>query len=310
MRKHSPPQSRSRPRAAFAISTPCSPCAQSASAALAPRARNPCWKNAASALGLDPTLHARHPADPCRRNCARQDTEHKKSPAAFGRASFNPSQIPRCLRILRHADAGSQHALNLFFDHILRHIAHNLISHLAALEEQAAPECRESRTATALRRSDPRSPWPPSTGRHTSPPRVHSRPNRLAGAAPDRPEIHQHRLLALEHFLVKRCIAHFQNSQSSHDPPRGYRLPIQCTGNRALIGCSMLRKVATRACAVNSRWQSGLARSSFEASHRMSAHRQSFRANKSARILLRITGARAALPQNCPRCEFMGLRCE
>jgi hypothetical protein len=49
-------------------------------------------------------------------------------------------------------------------------------------------------------------------------------------------------------------------------------------------------------------WQEDLP--SFLASMIEPASRDLPRKNRSARIRCRITGARAALPQNCPRCEF------
>ena len=48
---------------------------------------------------------------------------------------------------------------------------------------------------------------------------VHVGRNGPARAAPCSPEVHQHRLLAAQHFLVEICIRYFQHTRSRHVPP-------------------------------------------------------------------------------------------
>src|SRR5271165_1127491 len=133
--------------------------------------------------------------------------------------------------------------LHLLFNHLGRHVPHDLVRDLAALEEQqrrnpADPVTRRRRAV--LIHVDLR---------HLQLARirlghfVHCRRNHLAGPAPPSPEIHQHRLLALQHFLVEVGIRHFQHTCSSHDPPWA-TAPVQFTCDQLFMGCADSRKVA------------------------------------------------------------------
>jgi hypothetical protein len=74
---------------------------------------------------------------------------------------------------------------------------------------------------------------------------VHDGRNGLAGTAPNGPEIHQNRLLALEHLLVERCIADFQTPNPAMILLAATcALPVYGTG---LHGMRQLGKVANRA---------------------------------------------------------------
>ena len=142
-----------------------------------------------------------------------------------------------------------QQLLDLFLDHILRNKAHNLIGNLAALEEQqrrntANPEAR-GRSAVLIH-VDLGHLQLAGLGSGNA---IDDRPNGLAGTAPDSPKIHQDRLLTLKHLLIKRCIANFQNTQTSHTPPCGDAFPsvyLLNASNRASIRCGMARESRKR----------------------------------------------------------------
>uniref|UniRef100_E6QMB4 Uncharacterized protein n=1 Tax=mine drainage metagenome TaxID=410659 RepID=E6QMB4_9ZZZZ len=119
-----------------------------------------------------------------------------------------------------------QHAVDLLFNHFPRHIANNLISHLAALEEQK--RWNSANPVTARRRAvliHVHLGHLQATGIGLSQ-FVHDWTNHLARPTPDRPEIHQNRLLGLQDLLLKHCIAYFQNTSSRHNSPRFYCLKI------------------------------------------------------------------------------------
>src|SRR5271166_663567 len=119
-----------------------------------------------------------------------------------------------CFRFLSR-----QQTLDLFVNHVLRNKSDNLVRHLAALEKQQSRNTanvvtRRCRAILVYIHLDHFQLAGMGCG--------HSfdyRPDSLAGTAPDGPKIHQNRLLALEHLLIKRRIAYFDNSQTSHDPP-------------------------------------------------------------------------------------------
>jgi hypothetical protein len=101
-------------------------------------------------------------------------------------------------------------------DRLLRHVAHDLVRHLAALEDQ--------------QRRNPTDPVPHRRRlvvvhvhlRHLQAPAVlrrhliHDRRQRPARSAPRCPKVHQNRLLRLQNLLVKRRITYFSDPDCCH----------------------------------------------------------------------------------------------
>src|SRR5580698_5697712 len=125
----------------------------------------------------------------------------------------------RCAYYLSSLRNLRQQLLDLALNYILRHVADDLIGHLAALEEQ-----ERRNPADAIAR------WRGAVLIHVDLGNLqlacvsrghafHDGGNRPAGTAPHRPKIDQHRYIALQHFLVKIRIIYFKNSYPSHVPP-------------------------------------------------------------------------------------------
>src|SRR6266568_2662193 len=121
--------------------------------------------------------------------------------------------LVRSAAMLGLARSGKQ-SLHLLFNHVLWNIAHNLIRNLAALEKQKRWDSTNSVTrwrCGVLVHIDLRHLQ--FTGVSSGYP-VYDRCDCLAGTAPGCPKINQNWLLAFQHFLFKRCVAYFHNSQS------------------------------------------------------------------------------------------------